>query len=47
MGRAGLSRAQPRFGACSRSAVHTSSFSRVWVTPGLPRNVTLGMQAKF
>jgi iron complex outermembrane receptor protein len=29
------------------STYYTSSFSRVWVTPGLPRNVTLGMQAKF
>jgi iron complex outermembrane recepter protein len=26
---------------------YTSSFSRVWVTPGTPRNVMLGVQAKF
>jgi iron complex outermembrane receptor protein len=26
---------------------YTSSYSRVWVTPGTPRNVTLGVQAKF
>lgn len=26
---------------------YTSSFSRVWVTPGLPRNATLGVQARF
>lgn len=26
---------------------YTSSFSRVWVTPGAPRTVTLGLQAKF
>lgn len=26
---------------------YTSSFSRVWVTPGAPRNVTLGLQARF
>jgi iron complex outermembrane receptor protein len=26
---------------------YTSSFSRVWVTPGTPRNVILGVQAKF
>ncbi|MBK1687173.1 TonB-dependent siderophore receptor [Rubrivivax gelatinosus] len=26
---------------------YTSSYSRVWVTPGAPRNVTLGVQAKF
>lgn len=26
---------------------YTSSFSRVWVTPGAPRNATLGVQAKF
>ena len=29
------------------SSYYTSAFSRVWVTPGTPRNVTLGMQAKF
>ncbi|MGQ3050182.1 MAG: TonB-dependent siderophore receptor [Roseateles sp.] len=26
---------------------YTSSYSRVWVTPGAPRTVTLGLQAKF
>jgi iron complex outermembrane receptor protein len=26
---------------------YTSSYSRVWVTPGAPRAVTLGLQAKF
>ncbi len=26
---------------------YTSSYSRVWVTPGSPRTVTLGLQAKF
>jgi iron complex outermembrane receptor protein len=26
---------------------YTSSYSPVWVTPGTPRNVTLGLQAKF
>lgn len=26
---------------------YTSSYSRVWVTPGTPRNITLGLQAKF
>ncbi len=26
---------------------YTSSYSRVWVTPGTPRSVTLGLQAKF
>lgn len=26
---------------------YTSSYSRVWVTPGTPRNFTLGLQARF
>lgn len=26
---------------------YTSSYSRLWVTPGTPRSVTLGLQAKF
>lgn len=26
---------------------YTSSYSRVWVTPGAPRAITVGMQAKF
>jgi iron complex outermembrane receptor protein len=26
---------------------YTSSYSRVWITPGAPRTVTLGLQAKF
>ena len=26
---------------------YTSSYSRVWVTPGTPRTITAGMQAKF
>lgn len=26
---------------------YTSSYSRVWVTPGAPRTITVGMQAKF
>jgi len=26
---------------------YTSSYSRVWVTPGAPRSLTLGLQAKF
>jgi iron complex outermembrane receptor protein len=26
---------------------YTSSFSRVWVTPGMPRTVTLGLQGRF
>lgn len=26
---------------------YTSSYSRLWVTPGTPRNLTLGLQAKF
>ncbi len=26
---------------------YASSYSRVWVTPGTPRNLTLGLQAKF
>jgi iron complex outermembrane receptor protein len=26
---------------------YTSSYSRVWVTPGAPRTMTLGLQAKF
>ena len=26
---------------------YTSAFNRVWVTPGLPRTVTLGVQARF
>ncbi|HZF81251.1 MAG TPA: TonB-dependent receptor, partial [Rubrivivax sp.] len=26
---------------------YTSSFSRLWVTPGTARNVTLGLQARF
>jgi iron complex outermembrane recepter protein len=26
---------------------YTSSYSRLWVTPGTPRNFTLGVQAKF
>ncbi|MGJ7610096.1 TonB-dependent siderophore receptor [Variovorax sp. GB4R4] len=26
---------------------YTSSYSRVWVTPGTPRSVTLGLQARF
>lgn len=28
-------------------ALYTSSYSRVWVTPGAPRNATLGFQLKF
>ena len=27
--------------------IYTSSYSRVWVTPGTPRNFTLGLQARF
>jgi iron complex outermembrane receptor protein len=26
---------------------YTSSFSRLWVTPGAARTVTVGLQAKF
>jgi iron complex outermembrane receptor protein len=26
---------------------YTSSYSRVWVTPGTARTITVGMQAKF
>ena len=26
---------------------YTSSFSRVWVTPGTARSATLGLQARF
>lgn len=26
---------------------YASSYSRVWVTPGTPRNITLGLQVKF
>ena len=29
------------------TAHYTSSFSRVWVTPGALRTVTLGLQARF
>ncbi len=26
---------------------YTSSYSRLWVTPGTPRSVTVGLQARF
>jgi iron complex outermembrane receptor protein len=29
------------------TSYYTSSFSRVWVTPGSARSITLGLQAKF
>lgn len=29
------------------ATIYTSSYSRVWVTPGPPRNATLGVQLKF